>query len=185
MKLQKDFLLKVPNNINLYYDTDKNLLICMNSVRKKSLKLKVKLYILEKSKLIFVTASVWNSLSKNGNLQQSALTKIRQVFLEISNTIYHKLLLVGVGYKALLSNSIKNLLILRLGFSHPIYIKNLLNININCAKSTNIFLSGNSSLADLTQFASFIKKHKPIEPYKGKGILYSNEKVTLKKGKKI
>ena len=188
MKFKKFFLVKVPKDIIIYYNKNKDLLICTNVRQVKSLKLKVKLHILEKSRSIIVTNNFSNleffkkQLSDTKVLQSFTVYKIRQIFLEISTVIYNKLILVGVGYRA---HSIKDLLTLRLGFSHPIHIRPSPNINIKCTELTNIFFSSNSSIILLNQFLSFVKKHKPTEFYKGKGILYKDEKVVLKQGKKV
>jgi len=53
-----------------------------------------------------------------------------------------------------------------------------------CLKNNKLFLIGNSSIF-LTQVAALIRSYKIPEPYKGKGILYMSEKITLKEGKKI
>ena len=50
--------------------------------------------------------------------------------------------------------------------------------------STKLIISGKSS-QKVSQIASLIRKYKTPEPYKGKGILYDSEKITLKEGKKI
>ena len=94
--------------------------------------------------------------------------------------------LVGVGYKVFLSKTSNNnvLLHFRLGFSHPLFFKIPSKIDVFCHKSTNIYFWG-SSLNNISQLASKIKAYKTPEPYKGKGILYKNEKIKLKEGKKI
>ena len=57
-------------------------------------------------------------------------------------------------------------------------------IKIFCLKTTELFIYGNS-YQNVTQTASLIRSYKKPEPYKGKGILYDTEKITLKEGKKI
>jgi len=92
-----------------------------------------------------------------------------------------RLKLVGVGFKAFLN---KNLIQLRLGFSHSIFYKIPQKIEIKVVKSDSIFIFGNS-IQIVTQLASIIKCYKKPEPYKGKGIFYYNEKIKLKQGKKL
>jgi len=92
--------------------------------------------------------------------------------------------LIGIGYKIFPIDNIKNLYQFKLGFSHSIYYKVPNNINVFIKKNTLIYLSG-SSIKNVTQLASNIRSYKKPEPYKGKGILYHNETIKLKQGKKI
>ena len=85
-----------------------------------------------------------------------------------------------MGFKILFE---KEQLILKLGFSHDIFIKKPDNIEIRVPKPTVLILISND-LPVLTQFAHQIKKLKLPEPYKGKGILLKNEHIILKEGKK-
>jgi large subunit ribosomal protein L6 len=99
--------------------------------------------------------------------------------------VYQKLKLVGVGYRAFpVENFEGHLLLLKLGYSHPIYFKIPSNLNIFCLKLTKLFLYG-SSHQQVTSAASKIRLNKTPEPYKGKGILYYNENIVLKEGKKV
>jgi large subunit ribosomal protein L6 len=58
------------------------------------------------------------------------------------------------------------------------------NLNVYSHKATTIFISGNSN-KNVSQTAALIRSYKKPEPYKGKGILYDNEKIVLKEGKKV
>ena len=77
-----------------------------------------------------------------------------------------------------------NVLLLNLGFSHPIYFNIPINFKIFCLKLIKLFISGNSyqNLSDIT---AIIRYKKLPEPYKGKGILHGNEKIKIKESKKI
>ena len=72
----------------------------------------------------------------------------------------------------------------RMRSRHPIYFKIPLKTKIFSLKLTKLFLYG-YSYQELTSTASKIRVNKAPEPYKGKGILYENEQITLKEGKKI
>ena len=72
----------------------------------------------------------------------------------------------------------------KLGYSHNIYFKIPKNLTVFCLKSDKIFISGNF-YEYISQIASQIRSYKTPEPYKGKGILYENEKIFLKEGKKV
>ncbi len=91
-----------------------------------------------------------------------------------------KLQLEGVGYKA---NSEGEELVLQVGFSHPVKIKKPEGINFSVEKNI-ITVSGiNKELVG--QIAAEIRKVRPPEPYKGKGIRYVGEEVRRKAGKKV
>lgn len=90
-----------------------------------------------------------------------------------------KLEIEGIGYKFQLSG--ENLLI-NVGFSHPIEIKAPSEIKFLVEKNI-VTVSGNNKEL-VGQIAANIKRVKPVEPYKGKGIKYVGEKVRKKAGKK-
>jgi large subunit ribosomal protein L6 len=93
---------------------------------------------------------------------------------------------VGVGYRAIPVDGFRNkLFMLKLGYSHLIYFKVPDNFEIACFKKfTNLFIAGDF-YQPVSQIASLIRVCKPPEPYKGKGILYVNEHIKLKQGKRI
>jgi large subunit ribosomal protein L6 len=86
----------------------------------------------------------------------------------------------GVGFRAILKGNILNL---QLGFSHDITYKIPDGVKLTVEKSTIIKISGiDKKLVGLV--AAEIKKHKPVEPYKGKGIKEKGQYVIRKEGKK-
>jgi len=91
-----------------------------------------------------------------------------------------------VGYKAfLLEKPYFNVLQLRLGFSHDIFIKFPTSICIQCFKTNaKIYILGNL-YQKVLEITSTIRSYKKPEPYKGKGILYLTEDIILKEGKKL
>lgn len=187
--IQKKYTIKIPNNISIFYSEQKQIIIVVGSLKTISLKLKVKISLLQKEKMILVHPISFSKISKNQQKQiktlqgtTTALTK--HVLIESSNFLYEKLKLIGVGFRVYDVEMFKNQLFsFKLGFSHPIYYKTPNNLNIFCLKFTKLFLFGNS-YCKLTQTAASIRKCKVPEPYKGKGILYDNEKITIKEGKK-
>ncbi len=96
------------------------------------------------------------------------------------NTSYKKTLdIVGVGYRAELKG--KNLL-LNIGYSHPIYFMPPDDITLEIPTQTQIVISGaNKQLVG--QVAAKIRSIRKPEPYKGKGIKYSDEHIQRKAGK--
>ena len=97
----------------------------------------------------------------------------------VSQGFTKKLELVGIGYKAAMEGSN---LILEVGFSHSVIIEIPETINVS-AKGKTITISGIDK-ALVGQIAAKIKKIKPPDPYKGKGIRYLGEEIKLKPGKK-
>ncbi len=91
-----------------------------------------------------------------------------------------KLTLVGVGYRAKAQG---NKLNLSLGFSHPIDHVLPQGVTVDTPSQTEIILKG-VNRAVLGQTAADIRNYRPPEPYKGKGIRYANEQISLKETKK-
>ncbi|WP_440221710.1 50S ribosomal protein L6 [Dokdonella sp. MW10] len=98
----------------------------------------------------------------------------------VSEGYTRKLELVGVGYRAALSGKDLNL---SLGFSHPVVFTAPEGVTIEVPTQTEILLKGADKQA-LGQAAAKIRGFRPPEPYKGKGVRYSGEKITLKEAKK-
>lgn len=182
--------IKIPNNINVLYNQQKSLLICKNKTEHRLLNLNIKILI-NKNKL-FVTNESTTKLANNQKKQLNSLkglvtSQIKQIIMELTITSYQKLKFVGVGYRAIKLNQIseKNIFLLKLGLSHPLYLSaNCNNINLFCLKFTKLFIFGNF-YQKVSQITSNIRLKKWPEPYKGKGILFNNEKIKLKEGKKI
>ena len=119
------------------------------------------------------------------SFQGTTYSLIKQLIVETSSILYKKLKFIGIGYRAFDVKKFNNkLFMFKLGYSHPIYFKIPKKINIFCLKLTKLFVYGNS-YQNITKTTSLIKSYKLPEPYKGKGILYENEKIKLKEGKKI
>ena len=88
--------------------------------------------------------------------------------------------LVGVGYRAAMKG---NALSLQLGFSHDVDIQPPAGVTFAVPKQTEIKITGADKQA-VGQIAAVIRKLRPPEPYKGKGVRYSGEQVRRKEGKK-
>lgn len=188
-KKQK-YRIKIPQNCTVFYCKKKNLITLIGPLSKKSLKLTLEIKLLQDKKLILITQLSVKKISNNEKknikaLQGTATALIKQMIIETSSTMYQKLKLVGIGYRAFNVENFQNqLLMFKLGFSHLIYFKIPNNIKISCLKFTKIFVFG-TSYQDVTQSVSFIQFQKLPEPYKGKGILRENEMIKLKEGKKV
>ncbi len=88
--------------------------------------------------------------------------------------------LVGVGYRAQMQGSDVKL---SLGFSHDVIYKAPEGISLSSTKPTEVKIAG-ADKQTVGQVAAEIRKYRPPEPYKGKGIRYAGEQVRRKEGKK-
>jgi large subunit ribosomal protein L6 len=91
-----------------------------------------------------------------------------------------KLELVGVGFRAAVAGKTLNL---TLGFSHAVTFPIPEGITIEAPTQTEVLIKG-ADKQRVGQVAAEIRSIRPPEPYKGKGVKYSDEKITLKEGKK-
>ena len=189
-KIQTKYCIKIPKNITVFYCYQKKIIILKGPLKQKLLKLKVKISLQEIKKIIKVSSTPFSKMSNNQKkkikaIQGTTVALIKQSIVEISSVFYQKLKFVGVGYRALKIEDYQNkLLLFKLGYSHPIYFKIPDKLKIFCLKFTKLFIFGNC-YQNVTQITALIRLNKFPEPYKGKGILYENEKIILKEGKKI
>jgi large subunit ribosomal protein L6 len=91
-----------------------------------------------------------------------------------------RLALVGVGYRAQAAGDKLNL---SLGFSHPVVHKMPKGVKVETPQQTEIVVKGLDK-QQVGQVAAEIRAYRPPEPYKGKGVRYVNEQVTIKETKK-
>ena len=91
-----------------------------------------------------------------------------------------KLQLVGVGYRAQAQG---NKLNLTLGFSHPVVYDIPEGISVETPSQTEVVVRGIDK-QKVGQVASEIRRYRPPEPYKGKGVRYDDERVVIKEAKK-
>ena len=91
-----------------------------------------------------------------------------------------KLNLVGVGFKAQAQGAKLNLTV---GYSHPVVMDMPAGIKVETPTPTEVVIKG-SDRQRVGQIAAEVRAVRPPEPYKGKGIRYSDEKITIKETKK-
>ena len=92
-----------------------------------------------------------------------------------------KLTIVGVGYRAQAEGAKLNL---SLGFSHPVVYKVPGGVSVETPTQTEVLIKG-ADKQKVGQVAAEIRGFRPPEPYKGKGLRYSEEHVRRKQAKKI
>ena len=98
----------------------------------------------------------------------------------VSKGFEKKLNLVGVGFRAQAQGAKLNL---QVGFSHPVVKDMPEGVKVECPTQTEILIKG-ADRQVVGQVAAEVRAIRPPEPYKGKGIRYSDEKVSLKETKK-
>ncbi|HIN59205.1 MAG TPA: 50S ribosomal protein L6 [Gammaproteobacteria bacterium] len=91
-----------------------------------------------------------------------------------------KLTIVGVGYRAQAQGNSLNL---SLGFSHPVVYQIAKGVSVETPSQTEIVVSGTDKQL-VGQTAAEIRRFRPPEPYKGKGVRYADEQVRRKQAKK-
>lgn len=91
-----------------------------------------------------------------------------------------KLTLVGVGYRAQTANNVLNL---TLGFSHPVAHKMPEGIKVETPSQTEVIIKGMDK-QQVGQVAADVRAYRKPEPYKGKGVRYSDEVIVMKETKK-
>ena len=125
-----------------------------------------------------------NVTRPNDSKENKALHGLTRALLQnmvtgVTNSYQKTLDIVGVGYRAELKG--KNLLI-NIGYSHPIYFMPPEGIDLQTPTQTQIVISGiDKQLVGMV--ASKIRSIRKPEPYKGKGIKYSDEQIQRKAGK--
>lgn len=119
--------------------------------------------------------------SAEANMQSGTTRALLQnMVVGLDKGYEKKLNLVGVGYRAQAKGNVLNL---ALGFSHPVNHELPEGITCETPSQTEIILKGFDK-ALLGQVAADIRAYRAPEPYKGKGIRYSDEVVRIKEAKK-
>ena len=105
---------------------------------------------------------------------------VNNMVVGVSKGFEKKLSLVGVGYKAQATGAKLNLAV---GYSHPVNFDMPAGIAVATPTPTEIVIKG-ADRQRVGQIAAEIRAVRPPEPYKGKGIRYADEKITIKETKK-
>jgi len=105
---------------------------------------------------------------------------VNNMVVGVSDGFVKKLTLVGVGYRAQVEG---NKLTLALGYSHPVVYQAPEGVSIVVPSQTEVVVSG-CDKQKVGQAAAEIRAFRPPEPYKGKGVRYSDERVARKEAKK-
>ena len=107
-------------------------------------------------------------------------TLVANMVTGVTTGFERSLELVGVGYRAAMKG---NALSMQLGFSHEVDVPPPVGISFAVPKQTEIKISGIDK-QQVGEIAAQIRRLRPPEPYKGKGVRYAGEQVRRKEGKK-
>ena len=127
--------------------------------------------------VVYVTRGNDNKDSRS--LHGLSRTLISNMVTGVSDGFERKLEIIGVGYKA---DKQGDKLILNVGYSHPVEMPDPEGITTETPSATEILVKGIDK-AEVGNYSAIIRAWRPPEPYKGKGIRYSGEKVRRKEGK--
>ena len=131
----------------------------------------------ESGKLNFAPAND----SREANAMSGTMRQlVNNMVTGVTKGFEKKLNLIGVGYKAAAQGTKLNLAV---GYSHPVNIDMPAGITVATPTPTEILIKG-ADRQRVGQIAAEIRAVRPPEPYKGKGIRYSDEKITIKETKK-
>ena len=119
--------------------------------------------------------------SREANAMSGTMRQlVNNMVVGVTKGFEKKLSLVGVGYKAAASGTKLNLTV---GYSHPVDFDMPAGISVATPTPTEIVIKG-SDRQRVGQIAAEVRAVRPPEPYKGKGIRYVDEKITIKETKK-
>ena len=126
-----------------------------------------------------VTVTRPNDEKEMRSLHGLTRTLLNNMVVGVKDGFTKKLEIVGVGYRA---EKQSGKIVLGLGFSHPVYFLEKDGITFDVPDSTTIIVKGIDKQA-VGQVAAAIRAKRPPEPYLGKGVKYSGERIRRKAGK--
>jgi len=126
-----------------------------------------------------ITVSRPNDNKENRSMHGLTRTLIANMIEGVTNGFKKELQIQGVGYKVLKDGP---RLVMNIGYSHQVIVEENDDIRIDSPSPNSIIISGIDK-QKVGQFAADVRKKRPPEPYKGKGIRYANEVVRHKEGK--
>jgi large subunit ribosomal protein L6 len=120
-----------------------------------------------------------NDEKLNRSLHGLTRTLIHNMVVGVTEGYKKELEVNGVGYRV---EKKGNQLVMKLGFSHDVYVDEVEGITIEVPANNKIIINGIDK-QQVGQFAAEVRGKRPPEPYKGKGIKYANEVIRRKEGK--
>lgn len=127
-----------------------------------------------------LTLGVRNNSKSANALSGTTRALLQNIVTGVSEGFQRKLEIIGVGYRAQAQGKTLNL---TLGFSHPVNFPIPDGITVETPSQTEIVIKGIDK-QQVGQVAANIRDYRPPEPYKGKGVRYSDEVIIRKEAKK-
>ena len=122
-----------------------------------------------------------NNESKQADAMSGTMRAlVNNMVVGVSQGFEKKLTIIGVGYRAAVQGKNLNL---TLGFSHPVVFAIPEGITVETPSQTEVVIKG-ADKQKVGQVAAEIRAYRPPEPYKGKGVRYTDEHVSKKEAKK-
>ena len=141
---------------------------------------KVNALVAVKNDAGMVTFTAANDSTEADAMSGTMRALVANMVSGVAKGFERKLNLVGVGFRAQAQGTKLNL---QVGFSHPVVKIMPAGIKVECPTQTEIIIKG-ADRQVVGQIAAEVRAIRPPEPYKGKGIRYSDERVVLKETKK-
>ena len=120
-----------------------------------------------------------NDAKENRSLHGLTRTLVHNMVVGVTEGYKKELDVNGVGYRVAKEG---NKLVMNLGFSHQVTVEEIEGITIEVPSANKIVISGTDK-QKVGQFAAEVREKRPPEPYKGKGIKYTDEVIRRKEGK--
>ncbi len=120
-----------------------------------------------------------NDLKENRSLHGLTRTLLHNMIVGVTEGYSKELDVNGVGYRVAKEG---NKLVMNLGFSHQVTMEEIDGIHIDVPNPNKIVISG-CDKQKVGQYAAEVREKRPPEPYKGKGIKYTDEVIRRKEGK--
>lgn len=166
----------IPNGVNVKLDGNNLLVKGKNGELSYDFNQAVSLTIDEN-----IIQVVWDKNDKKATAQAGTARAIaNNMVTGVSAGFEKKMTLIGVGYRAQAKG---NVLSLSLGYSHPVDFNVPNGISVETPTQTEIVIKGSNKQL-VGEVAAKIRAYRPPEPYKGKGVRYSDEHVARKEAKK-
>ena len=127
-----------------------------------------------------VTVSPKTQSKRSRSMWGTTRARISNILSGVNDGFTIDLEINGVGYRAAIEGKV---LVLSLGFSHPVRFPIPDGVTMKCERPTAISIHGGDK-QEVGQLAAEIRAYRPPEPFKGKGIKYADETIRRKEGKK-
>ena len=168
-------MIEIPQNVSIEVKERKIFVKGKHGILEQFLTEGIEIEINENKLFVLRKNDLKTTRSCHGLIRALVQNMIKGVTEKFSKTLIAE----GVGYKFQMD---KKVLILTMGYSHPIQIQIPDDLTIQLESPTKLLVSGIEK-QKVGLLASEIREIRPPEPYKGKGIRYENEKILRKAGK--